>query len=86
MNWHSRSPATPLGSSIKWLRMQGGTKKTATSKSAMARWKRSQLIEVLIAFFLNIRKQTSELPAMLKIIMAERNSAYTRDVADIAIS
>jgi len=66
--------------------MQGGMKKTATSKSAMARWKRSQLIEVLRAFFFNIRVQTRELPAMLKIIMAERNSTYARDVADIAIS
>ena len=66
--------------------MQGGMKKTATSKSAMARWKRSQLMEVLKALFFNIREQTRELPAMLKIIMMERNSTYTTDVADIAIS
>jgi len=66
--------------------MQGGMKKTATSKSAMARWKRSKLIEVLIAFFFSINKQTSELPAMLEIIMAERNSAYTRENVKVAIS
>jgi len=71
---------------MKWLRMHGGMKKTATSKSAMARWKRSQLMEVFIAFFFNIKKQTREFPTMLKTIMAERNSAYTRDNVKVAIS
>ena len=82
---HSRSPITPLGSSMMWLRMQGGMKKTATSKSAMARWNRSQLIGVFMALFFNITRHTRELPAILKIIMAARHRTYTKEMVHIAL-
>jgi len=51
----------------------------------MARWKRSQLIEVFISFFFSIITHTSELPAMLKIIKAATNSEKTKEKVDIAI-
>jgi len=65
--------------------MIGGMKKTATSKSAMARWKRSQLTEVFIAFFFSITAHTRKLPAMLKIITAATDSEKTKEKVDIAI-
>ena len=57
----------------------------ATSKSATARWNKSQLIEVFIALFFSINRHTKELPAMLKTIMMESNKAYRREKVDIAI-
>jgi len=65
--------------------MQGGMKKTATSKSAMARWKTSQLMEVFIALFFNITTHTKELPAMLILIITARNRTYTKELVEIAI-
>jgi len=65
--------------------MQGGMKKAATSKSAMARWKRSLLIKFFLSFFFHITKHTRELPAMLKQIITAKNTAYTKEPVEIAI-
>jgi len=65
--------------------MAEGMKKTATSKSAMARWKSSQLIEVFISFFFSSTIHTRELPAMFKTITAATNSEKTKEKVDIAI-
>ena len=42
-------------------------------------------MEVFIAFFFSITKQTRELPAMLTLIITARNRAYTKELVEIAI-